>query len=361
MKKIVLCCDGTKNQFGAENTNVIKLYSALDHDSPGQMAYYHPGLGSMGSPAALTTVSRLWTKVFGLAFGLGLSQHLADLYGYLMDHYQPEDKLYVFGFSRGAYTARALLGMLHTFGLVRNRDAALIPYGVRLLKSYGKRGNKEIAAQFRETFSSATVDQEFAGVWDTVSSVGAVYSPVHMPFTAFNPSIRRARHAIAVDERRAFYRQNLFHPAPGQDIEQVWFPGAHCDVGGGYPEQESGLSKIALRWMIDEAAAAGLAFSTERVALVLGGGEPYQKPNVAAKLHRSLSLAWWPLEVLPRFPRDPASGSRYFRLPFGRPRYIADGSRVHESVFLRREACPEYRPANVKDREAYVVVPMRRA
>jgi len=253
MSNIVICCDGTNNEFGDDNTNVVKLYSVLDHNTPRQISYYHPGLGSMGSPAALTTFSRLWTKAWGLAFGYGLSQHMMDLYSWVMDRYQPDDRVYIFGFSRGAYTARALSGMFHALGLIRCQDAALIPYGIRLLKAFGKGDNERIAAKFQETFSSIHVTQEFIGVWDTVSSVGAVYTPVHFPFTAFNPSIRKARHAVAIDERRAFYRQNLFSPAPGQDIQQVWFAGAHSDVGGGYPEAQSGLSKIALEWMIREA------------------------------------------------------------------------------------------------------------
>src|SRR5947209_7371010 len=130
-KNIILCCDGTANEFGDRNTNVVKLYSVLDHDRADQISYYHPGLGSMGSPYAMDAFSKQWTKVFGLAFGYGISQHLADLYGYLMESMKPDDKLYVFGFSRGAYTARALCSMLKAFGVIRCRDTSLIPYSIR--------------------------------------------------------------------------------------------------------------------------------------------------------------------------------------------------------------------------------------
>lgn len=105
----------------------------------------------------------------------------------------------------------------------------------------------------------------FVGVFDTVSSVGWIENPVRLPYTADNPDIEYGRHAIAIDERRAFFRTNLWRrrgnpPASGpRDLKQVWFPGVHSDVGGGYPESESGFSKIALKWMVDEAVAAGLA------------------------------------------------------------------------------------------------------
>src|ERR1700704_75603 len=118
-KNIVLCCDGTRNEFSSHNTNVVRLSSILRHEPGTQVTYYHPGLGSMGSPSALTPVAKTWTKLFGLAFGFGLSEHLSDLYQFFMRYYEDGDNLFVFGFSRGSYSARALCSILHVFGLFR--------------------------------------------------------------------------------------------------------------------------------------------------------------------------------------------------------------------------------------------------
>ena len=114
-KNIVICCDGTGNEFGESKSNVVKLYKMLVHDDS-QVAYYHPGVGTMGARSALTGITRWWTKVIGLAFGYGISENIADAYQFLMRTYQPGDTLYFLGFSRGAYTARALCGMLHIVG-----------------------------------------------------------------------------------------------------------------------------------------------------------------------------------------------------------------------------------------------------
>ncbi len=358
-RNIVVCCDGTNNEFGVHNTNVVRLYSVLEH-SPEQVSYYHPGLGSMGSPYALNGFSRLWTKIFGLAFGYGISHHLADQYAWLMENLRADDRLFVFGFSRGAYTARALCAMLHVCGLIRCGDVALVPYAIRLMKKYGKQGSPEIAKKFRAAFSSMDVKPHFVGVWDTVSSVGQVYTPLKLPYTAFNPDIVTGRHAVSIDERRAFYRQNLWSPAKGQDIQQVWFPGVHSDIGGGYAEENSGLAKITLEWMIREARNAGLRVLSDRVESVLGRGRDgaAAKPNPAAMLHNSLTLWWRVLEVFPRLPYNHITRKRGFRVPLGRWRRIPEGSLVHESAFLRMSAQLDkpYRPKNLSDRSKYRVV-----
>ncbi len=360
-KNIVLCCDGTKNEFGSENTNVVRLYSVLAH-GPGQVAYYHPGLGSMGAPSALTPLARLWTKLFGLAFGYGLSDHLQNLYAYLMEHYEEGDRLFVFGFSRGAYTARALCSILHMFGLIRCDNAVLIPYAIRLLKRYGREDGeaaraalRDVAARFKATFSSLDVKPHFVGVWDTVSSVGGLHNPVKLPFAAWNPDIAVGRHAVAIDERRAFYRTNLWSPAKGQDMKQVWFAGVHCDVGGGYPEpEESGLSKIPFEWMVCEAARHGLAVDPRRLAGVLGGAPGYAPPDVAGMLHDSLRWWWW-AEFIPRRRYDFDTKTKRWILPLGHRRTLRPGALVHESVFARRAAVPGYRPKNLGDQATYAV------
>jgi uncharacterized protein (DUF2235 family) len=167
-KNIVVCCDGTGNQYGSENSNVVKLYWTLTpHDK--QFAYYHPGVGTMGSRNALSTAGKLWTRVRGLAFGYGFSDNIADVYAFLMGEFQPGDSSYIFGFSRGSYTARALRGVLNMFGLLTPGNEALIPYALRLYK-----GNDpckfKIADGFQDTFSISCTPY-FLGLWDTVSSL----------------------------------------------------------------------------------------------------------------------------------------------------------------------------------------------
>lgn len=149
-KNIVICCDGTGNEFGKSNSNVVKLYKTLlcDHD---QIAYYHPGVGTMGSRNALSGIGKWWTRVIGLAFGYGISDNVADAYQFLMKNFEPDDKVYIFGFSRGAYTARALCGTLHAVGLLTAGNEGLIPYAIRMLKQ--KKIDFGVAFDFKKTFS----------------------------------------------------------------------------------------------------------------------------------------------------------------------------------------------------------------
>ena len=141
-------------------------------------------------------------------------------------------------------------------------------------------------------------------MWDTVSSVGWIENPVRLPSQPTIPNIAIGRHAIAIDERRAFFRTNLWRPKPNggpEDVKQVWFPGVHCDVGGGYPEAESGLSKLALEWMLDEAKAADLAVDPGREALALGrAGGGYVRPDPQARWHESLTGLWRAAEFIPK-------------------------------------------------------------
>jgi uncharacterized protein (DUF2235 family) len=161
------------------------------------------------------------------------------------------------------------------FGLISKGNEALVPYAIRMLMAINtidsKNGNRSaeekryfnLAADFKSTFSTQICKPWFVGVWHTVSSIGWYENPLRLPYTSNNPDIEIGRHAISIDERRAFFRTNLWMPkdCPSQsgprELKQVWFPGVHSDVGGGYPEAESGLSKIALQWMLNEAINAG--------------------------------------------------------------------------------------------------------
>src|SRR5215475_11536932 len=289
-KNVVVCCDGTANEFARDRTNVVKLFYTLIHDPSRQVAFYHPGLGTMEAAGALTTFSRRLTKLAGLAIGYGLEADVRDAYVFLMNYFQEGDRLFLFGFSRGAYTARAVASLLHMYGLIRKGDEPLVPYAIRMLMAINRgqgrtRANQpsqvralfKLADEFNAHFSGTPCKPYFVGVWDTVSSVGWIEKPLRLPYTANNPAIQIGRHAIAIDERRAFFRSNLWRPTANggpKNIKQVWFPGVHCDVGGGYAEADSGLSKLALQWMIKEAKGAGLLVVDRRVhpeaALELG-------------------------------------------------------------------------------------------
>lgn len=335
-KNIAICCDGTGNEFGEQNSNVVKLYKTLI-GNPEQIAYYHPGVGTMGARNALTRIGKWWTRTIGLAFGYGISDNIADAYQFLMREFEDGDQVYVFGFSRGAYTARALCGMLHIVGLLTEGNEGLIPYAIRMIKR--KNIDFEVAADFKRTFSR-DCKPHFVGVWDTVNSVGWVYNAVHFPFTRAtkNPDFHIVRHAVSIDERRAFFRENSFG-APAneqQDVLELWFAGVHSDVGGSYPEPESQLSKIALRWMLCEAEIAGLRVDQHRKGDILGGKPPYVAPDPnTPHQHESLHGWWWIAEVWPKVIHVQASNGAWrksIRLNLGRRRFIPADALVHESV-----------------------------
>ncbi len=358
-KNIVICCDGTKNEFGQQNSNVVKLYKTLVC-SESQIAYYHPGVGTMGARNALSPIGQWWTRTIGLAFGYGLSDNVADAYQFLMKTFRPGDHVYVFGFSRGAYTARALCGLLHLVGLLTEGNEGLIPYAIRMAKR--KEIDFKVAADFKKTFSRECKTY-FVGVWDTVSSLGWIYNAVNFPFTRAtkNPDFHIVRHAVSIDERRAFFRENSFgepHDAQ-QNILEVWFAGVHSDVGGSYPESESQLSQIALRWMLCEAELAGLSVDPHRKADILGGSPPHVPPDPVTKnQHESLKGFWWIAEVWPKVVhRQSVQGAwhRSIRLNFGRRRWISPGSLVHRSVEQRlNDTRLGYKPNNLPSQRGVV-------
>jgi uncharacterized protein (DUF2235 family) len=304
-RNIIVCCDGTANEFATDHTNVLKLFSVLQNDPVRQVAFYHPGLGTMEAAAALTSTARKVTKLLGLAIGYGLERDIADTYVFIMRHFQPEDRLFMFGFSRGAYTVRAVAALLHMYGLLPAGNEPLVPYAIRMLSGSSRsRGATafDLAEKFRTIFRGPICKPHFVGVWDTVSSVGWIENPLRLPYTANNSDIAIARHAISLDERRAFFRSNLWRPDPAdatggpRDMKQVWFPGVHSDVGGGYSEKDSGLSKYALEWMVREAALAGLLIDRARLEEVMGRspGSKYAAEDADATMHESLR-GWWRL------------------------------------------------------------------
>jgi uncharacterized protein (DUF2235 family) len=362
-KNVVVCCDGTANEFAADRTNVVKLFFALRNDPERQVAYYHPGIGTMEPPGALVGLAKHATRILDQAFGWGLERDVRDAYLFVVNNFEEGDKLFLFGFSRGAYTVRAVASLLKMYGLTAKGSDAFVPYAIRMFTGVNRKpalltspaphpiSAFKLADDFKLTFSRQC-KPHFVGVWDTVSSVGWIENPLWLPYSADNGDIGIGRHAIAIDERRAFFRTNLWMPKASpdsgpRDLRQVWFPGAHADVGGGYREAESGLSKIALQWMLYEAEAAGLLIEEHRMALVLGElGDDYVKPDPRATLHESLTWGWWPAEFVFKRHYDWSTREWTRHMNLGRRRTIPDGSLIHESAFVRGAEYVKLLPPN---------------
>ena len=396
-KNIVLCCDGTGNQFGDTNSNVVKLYTALTVNNQ-QVAYYHPGVGTMGSPQARSKLERSLSLLGGLAFASGFMANVEDVYRYLMETYNDGDKIYLFGFSRGSYTARALAAILHAYGLLCKGNEGHIPYVIRLFNDDMKAAREEsrrhrktrigkkkssltVHDAFKETFSH-NVTLHFVGLWDTVSSVGWISQPFRLLYSAQNPIMQTGRHAISIDERRCFYQDNLWGPPlpmsetptlveeiinPDgtvtsrpitQDILQVWFAGVHSNVGGSYPQAQSALSNRTLDWLLQEATDHGLMVEPDRVNLIFG--LPTERPYAAAKLysvppepgiiHKSLAGAWWLLELLPHRYYVMDTDQEHWRIPFGSFRMLPTDAVVDASVHKRiNDPGAQYHPRFLAD------------
>ncbi|KAI0317709.1 hypothetical protein OF83DRAFT_1119936 [Amylostereum chailletii] len=212
-RTIVLCFDGTSNQYNTYNTNVVKLYSCLKKDKTDeQICYYQSGVGTYFQPGVVSPLFHKFAVVLDLAIAWYLSAHVMDGYKFLMQNYNTGDKVCMFGFSRGAYTARALAGMLHKVGLLSKDNDPQIPFAYSLYKSQ-RPENSVLAEGFKRTFCRA-VPIEFLGVWDTVASVG-VFTTRTLPFVTTNTTIRTFRHALSLDEHRAKFRASYYHrPVP---------------------------------------------------------------------------------------------------------------------------------------------------
>jgi uncharacterized protein (DUF2235 family) len=351
-KNIIVCCDGTNNQFSGDHTNVIRTYKVAVKNE-GQVAYYDPGVGTMPVPWKETKLGKRWSMIEGLAFGSGFLQNIEDAYRYLMTVYEPGDEVFIFGFSRGAYTARALAGMLHAVGLLHVGSETLIPYALQYWrKDFGLQSpGVQVCAEFKATLAWPCPVQ-FIGVWDTVGSVGFINNFKTFPHTYRNPEVGHVRHAVSIDEKRKCFRQNLMAPAfERQDIKNVWFAGVHSDVGGGYPPSETGLAKIAFEWMMREAALCGM--KVDPVALKRELEQTGSPPDPAGPLHVSLKGGWWLAELIPDRRYSFTDQKKHWHFfDFAKPRNVLVAAKetyvwLHVSVLERLKLCPDYRPANL--------------
>jgi uncharacterized protein (DUF2235 family) len=383
-KNIVICCDGTSNEIKENLSNVLKLFRTL-RKSEEQVVFYDPGIGTISSSDAWSRLKNRALQVFGLATGFGLDDNILDSYRFLIENYEDGDRIYLFGFSRGAYTVRALAGFLRLIGLLQKPQKNLCEYALIAYKLAAEKGDFEIAYRFERITQTRHIPIKFIGVWDTVSSVIAprlsrLYFPrqLTLPYTRNNSHVEVFRQARAIDERRRMFRLNrwdepqIFKPNPfdpsepiSQNVKQVWFAGDHSDVGGGYPEMESGLAKFPLAWMITEAKAHGLIVNTAMFNhLVLGREHSgsrriYVRQDALAKLHVSLTFAWKFLECLPKSAEWKEWQSRKtlfgYYIPRGEPRLMNVNDLVHYSVFDRAEAIASYRPPNLLPKDQVIV------
>lgn len=267
-KNIVICLDGTGNQLKARgNTNVVRVFEMLDLSDPTrQIGYYDPGVGTFSAAAAWTPLARRLSRLSGLAFGSGLRTNLAEAYTFLMQHYSAGDRVYLFGFSRGAFTARALTGLLRLVGLLRPGAENLVPYAVGLYSRSRDLSREDweqvhhFAGSFARSIGGGTgVPIEYVGIWDSVKAAGFLRWSVHWPFTRDLDKVAGIRHAVSIDEKRRPYHEYLVTRSERgvQSLEELWFAGVHSDVGGGF-EDGHPLSRISLKWIVDGAVTAGL-------------------------------------------------------------------------------------------------------
>lgn len=352
MKRLIVCCDGTWNSADQESegkpcpTNIIKLaYRLAKRDGDVlQVLYYDQGVGTGN-----------WVdKYVGGAVGKGLDDNIFDAYRFLIANYEVGDEIYLFGFSRGAYTARSIGGMLRKCGVIRRETIDQYRPALDLYLNEDVATDSAQAKEFRSKYALADETSiQCIGVFDTVGALGIPLRGVRalskgkyeFHDTELSGSVKYAFHALAIDEQRAPFQPTLWsdEAKPGQTVEQVWFAGVHSDIGGGYGEHE--LSDIALDWMIGRAKVAGLKFEASVLA-----ARPVDATQFNGKIHDSktgvynLQRAFHrPIGLAVRNDRDP------------KKRITAEANQpdprqtVHPSVLKRWDADPKYRPPQLRE------------
>ncbi|MCK1297605.1 DUF2235 domain-containing protein [Bradyrhizobium sp. 24] len=402
MKNLVICCDWINSERGDSISNVLKFYHCLrkkDNETVQQLVYYDPGVGTPG-PAA-TSWHRLKdniNSVVRIATGYGFDNNILSAYDFLIRNYQDGDHIYLFGFSCEAYSVRVLAGLIHAVGLLSPEQANFTSSRLAAYKQSSDFAqlNSSHSANLQNKVATETVGYDnlvylttfWATRWPTIRLVGVLdtianavtprsdrflYTPSleELVFTRNNPSVQAFRQAISIDERRCMIRLKPWDDSQDfvrdrfaqvrktepQDSLQVWFAGVHADIGGGYPEAESALSKYPLLWLIEEAAKCGLKFDQQIVNQLAWGmptqGKPFKHmaPDFAGVQHDSMTGTWRVLEYLPKSAKYKEWPERKsilgFYVPDCEPRVIPEGAIVHESVVKRMSGLSSYRPINM--------------
>ncbi len=340
-RQLIICCDGTSNNLtGRRNdTNVAQLCELLAPDSNQQLLYYDPGVGNAGLLPEATTfdeIKQQVQRVSSLAFGSGIYENIAEAYRFVMRHWQSGDQLFLYGFSRGAFTARSLGGLITQFGILRPEMEVMVPTLLHVYfldRDRYQSSYDHIKAQINQLFTSGDARKPsvwFVGVWDTVESVGApmLRRRITATPTIVGKRFHHVRHALALDEfrhkfkpRQYFIEEGYDYAAHQQSIAQQWFSGCHSDVGGSYENHEAGLSQQALLWMVQESVGCGLRLDSALLSPATGQADPDQiiarlaqrmQPPLASAprkiIHSALySTPWWALAgmTVREMPRPP--------------------------------------------------------
>jgi uncharacterized protein (DUF2235 family) len=319
-KRIAFCADGTWDDANA-HTNVYKMYKAIPTTAE-QVAYYDDGVGATPDP--------VW-KFVGGAFGTGIWKKVADAYAKIAHVYEKDDEVFIFGFSRGAYTARSVAGMISACGLpTANFSDDLVKTA---FDAYRDKDNRQKILAGLKDCNLYAAKIKMVGVWDTVGSLGipsviGVVDPITYGFldTGLSPMIQNAYHALAIDEKRCEFPPTLWTsaPGPGQTVQQVWFCGAHSDVGGGEPDDPgaTALSDVTLAWMMSKASALGLQLDPDAQKRYM---VPLDPKYALDALHASWNILWG----------------------FPRKRTIANNSMLANTVRIRCAHDSTYRPSNL--------------
>jgi uncharacterized protein (DUF2235 family) len=365
LRNLVVCLDGTTNEPETGFTNVARMFDVAQKSSV-QLAYYDPGVGTMGARAAITPWGKAVTQAAGMIAGYGIRDNIEEAYTWLSHQYRSGDRIFVFGFSRGAYTARALTGMLRTVGLLHPDAENMVPYALKLYAQSRKmqdpgrhpdaKGNPaekvfwKLRSDFRarfgnkafpDPFDTSHKQVHFLGVWDTVKSVGwlnlkAQIEIARWPFTANLANVETACHALAIDENRRPFAEYRFKAEAVTNsqgrLQEVWFAGVHGDIGGQNRDDDM-LPDIAFSWMVKQAAAQGLIVDDTRYRRLVGVDVKDELPAERALGVIRPNSRWWLL----------AGGWR--RRP------IRNDDALHPSVQYRIDATKNgpkpYRPKNL--------------
>ncbi|KAL0056984.1 hypothetical protein AAF712_016398 [Marasmius tenuissimus] len=393
-RNLVICIDGTSNKFSSRSTNVVELYSRLRKDKS-QLTYYDSGIGTYPVPDHKRM--KYYVGVIGhrldLMFAFRFQQTILKAYAWLSEYYRPNDRIYLIGFSRGAYQARALSSMIEKVGLIHKGNEGQIPFAYELYYGSQKkrggppshstsehlspetlstlpyldspkrlgveRGAEESALRFKRTFCR-NVKVHFVGAWDTVSSVGVVRNE-SLPMTVEGMQhVCYFRHALALDERRIKFLPD-YACGGGSPIsdsgknssmphtKEVWFVGTHSDIGGGNADNAAlNNNRPALRWMSQEAEKAGLHI--ENLFVGSSTNDPTMKDG--AEIKESLNGFWKALEYFPlkhlaydsksaqttKAERTYADDNKTTRRPhLGKRRPILPGQLIHQSVYSAKK------------------------
>jgi uncharacterized protein (DUF2235 family) len=365
-RNLVICSDGTGNTFAQHSSNVSSLVRALDlaHHKD-QIAFYDQGIGttpslvegvkafknseerSRGALEILeppkVSIARPLAKLAGLTVGYGLYANLREMYQALAKAHNPvTDLIFLFGFSRGAFTVRALAGLIYRCGLpvkqFADDDQAFGHCFSQAYQAYKPHCEDWVRIdRFRKTYQAKDVDIHFLGIWDTVKSYGGV-RPQSLPHLRHNPAVRNVRHAVALDERRSWFQPTSWGGVDGdatlastirpdprygeQDTKEVLFTGCHSDIGGG--DEEAQTARITFRWMMGEATNLGLLLDPRCDGWIFEPDEIRTRPAI----HESYGPGWWVSDLIPRWELD--NSTRPPGYPFkwpGRGRRCAENFR----------------------------------